>query len=251
MMRTSRSLSSTAALFVTAFAAGPLLAADAPCAANYSSAGKSASTFVMTSLTPEAVVERLPRLLMKNGVVMQSAEPAKGTIQAAGLDIKAEAIGGATRVTFRSTSETPADKDTLCRYASLSGAPPLASVVQDPALIVRMKNDLMTKQRIVQPEQGKGLNNATIKSLDDFLDFTVTGLTHSPGKDEYEISMLLPRSACAIVSEDLADAAEGMNGRNAPRRTQPVRVKARMIYENEAVGSHLTDASIISIESTK
>src|ERR1700686_608731 len=131
MIPTRRNLSFAVCLLVSA---GNLLAAESPCAENYSNDGKSASTFVVVSLTPEEVVDRLPRRLMKSGLTMQSSDPAKGIVNAAGLDIKAEAIGGATRVTFRSSGQPPADKDTLCRYAALAGAPASAPVVQDPAL---------------------------------------------------------------------------------------------------------------------
>jgi hypothetical protein len=188
---------------------------------------------------------------MKSGVTMQSSDPAKGIINAAGLDIKAEASGNDSRVTFLSSSQPPADKDTLCRWALLAGAPPSAPVVQDPALIARLKNDLIAKHKIVQPPPGSALNNATFSSLNDFLELKVLATKQSIGKQEYEVSMLLPRTPCAIVGEDVSDAAEGMNGSNPAPRTKPVRIKALLIYDGDGEASHLIDASITTIESTK
>jgi hypothetical protein len=248
MTPTRRNFSLAICLLISA---ASLPAAESPCAMNYSNDGKSASTFVLVGLTPEEVVDRLPRRLMKNGVTMQSSDQAKGTITAAGLEIKAEASGDAARVTFRSSAQPPADKDTLCRYASLAGTPPSAPVAQDPALIARLKNDLIAKHKIAQPPPGSALNNATFSSLNDFLDLKITGMKQSTGKQEYEVSMLLPRTACAIVGEDLADAAGGMNGVNPVPRTKPVRIKALLIYEGDGAASHLADASIMTIESMK
>src|SRR5207248_2024863 len=113
----------------------------------------------------------------------------------------------------------------------------------------RLKNDLVAKHKIVHP--ASGLNNATFTSRNDFLEFAITSMKRSWGKQEYEVSMLLPRAACAIVGEDLADAAEGMNGRTAEPRTKPVRIKALLVYEGDDAASHLIDASITTIESTK
>lgn len=247
-------LSSTATLILTVISAGRLLADTPPCAANYSTDGKSSETFVMTSQTPQSVAERLPHLLVKAGVTMQWAEPDKGIIKADKLDVKAEPAGDATRVTFRSSRQPAADKETLCRYASLVGSLPVAKgqpVAQDSVLIARLKDDLLKKHQIVQPGPGRGLNNATFSALSVFLDFAVTGVKTSSAKQEYSVSMLLPRSACGIASEDLDDASTGLNGRTAAPRTKPVRLTALLVYEGEGAASHLTDASIVSIESTK
>jgi hypothetical protein len=251
-MRQRTILSSATFLVLTVISSGRLLAGDPPCVTNYSNDGKSAQTFVVTSLTPQAVVERLPRLLVQAGVTMQWTNPSKGVIKAAELDVNAETIGETTRVTFRSTQQPAAQRETLCRYASLVGNPPLAKpqpVAQDSSLIARMKDDLLKRHQIIQPE--RGLNNAVFRTLDDFLEFVITGIKPSSGKQEYEISMLLPRSACGISIEDGEDASLGLSGISAVPRTKPVRVKALLAYEGEGAASHLTDATIVSIESTK
>ena len=254
MMHQRFLLSSAATLVLTFFSVGRLLADTPPCAANYSTDGKSSQTFVMTSQTPQSVAERLPHLLAKAGVTMQWAEPDKGIIKADKLDVKAETVGEATRVTFRSSAQPVADREILCRYASLVGNPPLAKappIAQDSILIARLKDDLLKKHQIAQPGAGRGLNNATFSSVNDFLDFIVTDVKTSSGKQEYGVSMLLPRSACGIAREDMDDASLGLNGRVAAKRTKPVRITALMVYEGEGAASHLTDASIVSIESTK
>jgi hypothetical protein len=252
-MRQRTIFSSAAFLVLTAISSGRLLAGDAPCVTNYSTDGKSAETFVLTSLTPQAVVQRLPRLLVQAGVTMDWTNPNKGVIKAAELDVNAETIGEATRVTFRSSAEPLADKEALCRYASLVGNPPVAkvAVAQDAVLIAKMKDDLLKKHQIIQPAIGRGLNNAVFRTLEDFLDFAITGIKPSSGKQEYEISILVPRSACAIAIEDGEDASTGFTGTSPAPRTKPVRVKALLLYNGKGAASHLTDATILSIESTK
>jgi hypothetical protein len=241
----------SAAVLLLALSAGQLFAQEPLCATNYSSDGKSATTFVLTSLTPQAAIERLPRLLVKAGVTMQWAEPDKGLIKADGLDVQAERSGDATRVTFRSSAN--ADKKTLCSYASLVGSVPVEkkSVDQDPALIARMEDDLLKKHQIVQPAVGSGLNNAIFSSLTDFLEFVITDITTASASKVYEVSMLLPRSACAIAIEDIDDSSRAMNGILPETHSKPVRVKARLVYVTDGAAPHLTDATIISIESTK
>jgi hypothetical protein len=254
MMRQRILFSSATCLVLTVVSAGRLLAEKPPCATNYSTDGTSSETFILTSQTPQSVAQRLPHLLVKAGVTMQWAEPDKGIIKAEKLDVRAETVGEATRVTFRSSHQPAADRETLCRYASLVGNPPIAKappLAQDSILIARMKDDLLKKHQIVQPGPGRGLNNATFSALSDFLDFAVTSVKTSSGRQEYSVSMLLPRSACGIASEDLDDASTGLNGRTAAPRTKPVRVTALLVYEGEGAASHLTDASIVSIESTK
>ncbi|HXA16522.1 MAG TPA: hypothetical protein VN380_05995 [Thermoanaerobaculia bacterium] len=226
--------------------AAALFAEEPECAANYRSDGKSAETFVLTSLTPQAVIERLPSMLIAAGASMQSSEPNKGVLKAEGLDVKAEQSGNATRVTFRLANRT--DKSALCRYASLVGNPPAPQVPQDPALIARMKNDLVKKHQIVQPLANGMANDATFASLTDFLELTIKSAKDLPGdKRQYELSMLLPRSACTVAGEDAADITTGFGGQVAAPRTKPVRVEATLVYEN----LHLTEATISNLESTK
>jgi hypothetical protein len=241
----------SAAVVLLALSAGQLFAEEPPCATNYTTDGKSAATFVLTSLPPQDAIERLPRLLAKAGVTMQWAEPDKGLIKADGLDVKAERSGDATRVTFRSS--VPAGKNALCGYASLVGSVPVEKklVEQDAALIARMKDDLLKKHQIVQPAVGSGLNNAIFSSLSDFLEFAITDIKTASASKEYEVSMLLPRSACAIAIEDIDDSSRAMNGILPETRGKPVRVKARLVYVTDGAVPHLTDATIISIESTK
>src|SRR5438477_11401197 len=99
--------------------AAAVLAEEPECATNYRSDSASAETFVLTSLTPQAVIERLPRKLNAAGAAMEWAEPDKGTLKAGALAVNAEVSGNVTRVTFHSSPA--ADKLTLCRYATLVG----------------------------------------------------------------------------------------------------------------------------------
>ncbi len=233
-------------------AATAVLGQEPECATNYHSDGKSAETLVMTSLTPKAVIERLPSRLAAAGASMEWTEPQKGTLKAAGLEVSAEASGSATRVTFRSSAA--ASKTALCRYASLVGNPPVSRpfVAQDPALIAQMKDDLIKKHMIVKIESGVALNNATITSLDDFLELAITAVkAASDGKREYDVSMLLPHDACNIAREALDDSSSGMAGFLPEKRTKPVRVDATLVYANEGGKWRFADASIVNIESTK
>lgn len=226
--------------------AATLVAEEPECAANYRSDGKSAETFVLTSLTPSAVIERLPRMLIAAGASMRWSDPAKGSLKAEGLDVNAEPSGNATRVTFRLA--TGGDKTALCRYASLVGNPPAPPFPQDPALIARMKDDLIKKHQLFQPLANGMANDATFASLTDFLELTIKSAKDLPGdKRQYELSMLLPRSACTVAGEDAADITTGFGGMVAAPRTKPVRVEATLVYEN----LHLTEATISNIESTK
>jgi len=226
--------------------AATLFAEEPECAANYHSDGKSAETFVLTSLSPSAVIERLPRMLIAAGASMRSSDPDKGSLKAEGLDVNAEPSGTATRVTFRLA--TGADKAALCRYASLVGNPPVPQVAQDPALIARMKDDLIRTHRIAQPLANGAFNDATFASLTDFLELTIKSAKDLPGgKRQYELSMLLPRSSCTVAGEDVEDASAGFGGQVAFPRTKPVRIEATLVYEN----LHLTEATISNLESTK
>ncbi|HEX3071628.1 MAG TPA: hypothetical protein VHX14_23905 [Thermoanaerobaculia bacterium] len=241
----------SAATLLLAFSAGQLFAQEPPCATNYTSDGKSSTTFVLTTLTPQATVERLPSLLGKAGVVMEWSVPDKGLIQADGLDVHTEKSGDATRVTFHSPAN--ADKKTLCSYASLVGGVPVKkkAVAQDAALIARMKDDLLKKHQIMQPVVGGGLNHATFSSMNDFLEFAVTDIKTSSASKEYEVSMLVPRSAGSIASEDLDDSSLILRGIQPDKRTKPVRIEARLVYVTDGATTQLSDATIISIASTK
>jgi hypothetical protein len=223
-----------------------LFAKEPECAANYHSDGTSAETFVLTSLTPSEVIERLPRMLIAAGASMRWSDPAKGSLKAEGLDVNAEPSGNATRVTFRLAAG--GDKAALCRYASLVGNPPVPPVPQDPALIARMKDDLIRTHRIAQPLANGAVNDATFASLTDFLELRIKSAKDLPGgKRQYELSMLLPRAACTIAGEDIEDVTAGFGGQAAAPRTKPVRVEATLVYEN----LHLTEATISNLESTK
>jgi hypothetical protein len=233
--------------------AAALFAEEPECAANYKSDSSSAETSVLTSLTPQAVIERLPRKLNAAGATMEWAEPEKGTLKAGSLSVKAAADGSVTRVTFHASPA--ADKTTLCRYAGLVGDPPKPPEQippQDPALIATMKDDLLKRHQIIEPVIGKGLNNAAFRSLEDFLEFTITRITDLPdGKREYFASLLLPRDACGIASEDLDDGSLILNGHTAARRTKPVRAEVTLIYAKDGAGWKLGDAFIRHIESVK
>jgi len=226
-----------------------LIGAEPECANNYRAEGKSAETFVITGLTPTVVIERLPRLLVAAGVSMRSTEPAKGILNAEGLEVRAEASENATRVTFRSSAG--ADEATLCRYATLVGNPPVPAVPQDPALIAKMKDDLIKKHSIVQQDV-HGLNEARFTSPNDFLDLAIKSVKDpEPGKRVYGISLLLPRTACTISSEDIADASAGFGGNAARLHTKPARVEATLVYTKDGTDWQLADATITHIESTK
>jgi hypothetical protein len=228
-----------------------LLGEEPECETNYRSDGKSAETFVLTGLTPKAVIEQLPAKLIAAGASMQWADIEKGTLKAEGLDVKAETSGSATRVTFRVA--TGVNKATLCHYASLVGNPPLPpapAVVQDPALIAQMKDDLIRKNRITQRDIG--LNTATFTSRSDFLELTIKSMNQlAAGKRAYDLSMLLPRSSCTIANEDVADGSSGFGGKSTLPRTKPVRLEASLIYEKDGEAWRLTEATISHIESTK
>jgi hypothetical protein len=228
--------------------------ADEPeCAANYKSDATSSQTSVLTTLVPKVVIEALPYKLAAAGATMEWSEPTKGILKAGSLDVKAEVSGSLTRVTFHSSPA--ADKATLCRYATLVGNPPPApapAVPQDPAAIAQMKNDLLLKHLIVQPEIGGGINHVTLQSIDDFLQFAITGIKDLPNdKREYTISMLIPRDRCSIAAEDVNDMTMGMAGKAAKPRTKPAHIDATLAYAKNAAGWKLTDAFITKIESAK
>jgi hypothetical protein len=230
-----------------------VLGAEPECATNYHADGKSAQTFVLTSLTPQTVIERLPGLLVAEGVAMDTSQPEKGILNAEGLDVKAETAGDATRVTFRSS--VGANQALLCRYAGLVGNPPKprkARPPQDPALIAKLKNDLIRKHQIVENDKGRGLNHAELESEEVFLEFEIEDLKQvDDTKFEYDLSMLLPAAACLISKEDSGLASNGFIGKDTPQRTKPVRVAATMIYTKTGSSSRLTDAFITRIESVK
>jgi hypothetical protein len=113
-----------------------------------------------------------------------------------------------------------------------------------------MKDDLLKWHVIVMP--ARRLNNVQFSSPSDFLQFEVIDIKSSPAKKEYKVSMLVPRTICAIAREDMDDLTLEMSGgRKSEPRTQPVRVEASMVYEGEGAASHLTEASIVTIESSK
>lgn len=231
--------------------AAALSAAEPECATNYHADGKSAETFVLTSLTPQAVIERLPRQLASEGVAMYTSQPDKGTLNADGLDVRAEMEGDVTRVTFHSS--VSANSALLCRYAGLVGNPPKphkALPVQDSAAIARIKHELLRARTIIQPN-GAG-SDVTFKSPDDFLEFAITDSTDlADGKRRYEVSMLLPRSICNISSEDAEDGGTIFIGKKPKPRTKPVRVEASLIFAREGETWELTDSAITKIASTK
>jgi hypothetical protein len=249
MLQTRIALSLAACLAVTLSA----FAEEPPCATNYHATAQSSETFVLTTLAPATVIERLPRKLAAAGASMKTSEPAKGRLEAEGLDVKAEVSGSATRVKF--VSSTAAGKATLCRYASLVGdvpQPPKPAVPQDAALIAQMKEDLIRKHQIIQNDTSNGLDWAKFTTTADFLEFAITDIKNTAdGKREYGISMLLPRTSCGIAREDVADASESLLGKNFEVRTKPVRVDAALVYTNEAGAWRLNAAEITRMESTK
>jgi hypothetical protein len=232
--------------------AAAVLADEPACAVNYKSDATSAETSVLTALAPKAVIEMLPRKLAAAGLPMDWAQPDKGLLKADSLNVKAEVSGSVTRVVFRTSPA--ADKATLCRYATLVGNPPLPPappIPQDPALIAQLKTDLRMAHDIVQPGTA-GLNKASFRSLDDFLQFTLTGIKNpTADKREYTVSITMPPYACGIASEDLDISTLAMLGQLQTERTKPVRVDATLIYAKDSAGWKLTDAFITHIESTK
>jgi hypothetical protein len=244
-----RILFSTAACLL----ASAVLADEPECATNYKSDATSAETSVLTALAPAAVIDALPFKLAAAGAPMEWSNPSKGVIKAGSLDVKAAASGKVTRVTFHSSPA--ADKATLCRYATLVGNPPLPPeppVPQDPALIARMKNDLRLEHQIMQPEIGGGINHVTFQSLEDFLEFTITGIKDLPDdKREYRVTMVVPRERCSIAAEDLNDVSMGFVGRIPKARTNPGRADATMIYAKDGAGWKFINVFITHLESVK
>ena len=183
---------------------------------------------------------------------MEWSDPSKGILKAGPLDVKAAASGSVTRVTFHASPGS--DKATLCRYATLVGNPPVPPappVPQDPALIAQMKTDLRMQHEIVQPGTS-GLNKAIFLSLDDFIQFVITGIKDLPNdKREYNISIQMPPYSCGIASEDLDISTLAMLGQREAARTKPVRVEATLNYAKDSAGWKLTDAFITHMESMK
>jgi hypothetical protein len=230
-----------------------VLAGEPECAVNYKSDATSAETSVLTALAPTAVIEMLPHKLAGAGASMDWSMPAKGILKAGPLDVRAEASGTVTRVTFHTSPA--AGKETLCRYATLVGNPPLPPappVPQDAALIAKMKNDLRMQHEIVQPGASHGLNKALFLSLDDFLQFVIVGMKDLPnGKREYSVFIQMPPYSCGIASEDLDITAAAGLGQREGQRTKPAQVEANLIYEKDGPAWKLTDAFITHIESAK
>jgi hypothetical protein len=248
-MRIYRIVISTAVFLV----ASAVLADEPECAVNYKSDATSAETFVLTALAPTTVIEMLPRKLGAAGASMDWATPTKGILKAGALEVRAEKSGTVTRVVFHTSPA--ADKETLCRYATLVGNPPLPPappVPQDAALIAKMKDDLLRKHQLVQPGATHGLNNVTFRSLDDFLQFAITGIKNvSSDKREYTIQVQAPRVVSMIAPEDLEDSGQIMIGDHETHRTKPARVDATLIYDKDGAAWKLTDAFITHIESVK
>jgi len=239
---------STAACLI----ASAVLADEPECASNYKSDATSAQTSVRTVLAPAAVIEMLPYKLAKAGAAMEWSEPAKGILKAGSLDVKAEAAGSVTRVTFHTSPA--ADQTTLCRYARLVDNPPLPPappVPQDPALIAKLEEDLLIRHMIEQPEIGHGLNHAVFRSFDDFLKFEITGIDLSNDRREYRVSMLLPRETVGIAREDGPDVSMMMKGENVKPRTKPAQAEATLVYTGNGAAWKLTKAFITHIESVK
>lgn len=240
---------SVASCLIAVVAAGQ----ESECATSYRADGKASQATVMTSLDPQAVVTRLPRLLIAAGLTMRWTEPEKGTLKAEGLEVQAEKAGSVTRVTFYSS--VGADKDVLCRYAGLVGSPASAMappVPQDPALIAQMKDDLLKKQTITQPDTGIGPSSAAFHSATDFTDFRITTAKETADQRVYSVSVLLPHEACILASETVDDAVGGFGGKGSPVRTKPVRVDVSLIYYLKDAGQwRLADATISHIETTK
>ena len=248
-MRLRRIVFPTAACLL----ASAVLAGEPECGTNYKSDATSSSTSVLTVLAPKAVIEVLPYKLAAAGATMEWSNPDKGILKAGALDVKAEASGNVTRVTFHSSPA--ADKATLCRYATLVGNPPVAAappVPQDPALIAQMKDDLLKKHQIVQPDIGGGINHVNFRSVDDFLEFTIDGIRDLPNdKREYNVSMLLPREISSIAKEDIDDLGQMMSGGNPKTRTKPARVAATLTYTKDGAAWKFTDAFITRIATAK
>jgi len=232
--------------------AAAALGQEPDCAVTFQADGKTSQVFFMTALNPQAVVARLPRLLIAAGLTMQWSDPAKGTLKADGLEVKAEQAGRATRVTF--LSSVGADKDVLCRYAGFVGSPASEMpppVPQDPSLIAQMKTDLLKKQKVLQADTGYGPSTVTFHSQDDFADFKITAVKETADERRYEISVLLPSEACILARENVDDAAAGFGGATETPKTQPVRASVSLTYRSDAGVWHLADAAISHIERTK
>jgi hypothetical protein len=49
----------------------------------------------------------------------------------------------------------------------------------------------------------------------------------------------------------MGDLSNAFSGTNPEPRTKPVRAEMSLVYEGDGAASHLTEASIVTIESTK
>ncbi|MGH9418790.1 MAG: hypothetical protein ACRD3J_02355 [Thermoanaerobaculia bacterium] len=241
-------LSAAACLFAAA-----LSGAEPECTTNYHSDGKSSETFVVTVLSPKAVIERLPKPLFAEGVTMDTSQPEKGILNAEGLDVMAVASGEVTRVTFHSS--VAANRDVLCRYAALVGNPPVPRKPlppQDPALIAKLENDLIRWHQLVQLDKGAGLNSAMLASEEEFLKFEIEDIKQvGDNKLQYNLSMQLPRSVCKLATEDGPLVSDQFRGIETPPRTKPVQVDVTLIYTKTGNATRLSEAFITRIESTK
>jgi hypothetical protein len=240
----------TAAAFLIA---ADVVAQEPECAKNYRLDGPSSETFVLTSLSPRDVIQKLPSPLIADGVTMEWTQPEKGILKAEGLDVIAQVTGTSTKVTFRATPA--AGNPALCRYASLvpPPVPPPVAVIQDPKLVAQLKSDLLVKQQIIQPGATRGLNRAAFYAEKDFLEFTIVAArTASSEAREYDVSIVLPRYNCGIAREEMDDSGMAISGQGEITRTKPARVEATLTYARVAAGTwRLSDAVITHIESVK
>ena len=173
------------------------------------------------------MIERLPRKLAAAGAPMRMSQPAKGTLKAGGLDVKAEVNGNVTRVTFPPRSPPTkrlfavTDRSSAIRLGpKAAGRAGCGAHRADEGRSDQETSD--HPERLVQR-----LDWAKFTIDRRFSRVRITDIKNiAEGKRQYEISMLLPRSICGIAREDIADASQGLLGKNQQVRTKPVRVDA-------------------------
>jgi hypothetical protein len=106
-----------------------------------------------------------------------------------------------------------------------------------------IRADLLARKEI-----GVLNNRAMFRTEADFLEFAVVNSRPvAANMREYKVSMLMPRDAATVATEDMSDAATGFAGEHAGERTRPIRVEATLLYTHEAGTWHLTTADITRI----
>lgn len=176
---------------VAGFLASAGFASD--CTTNFRQSAQGTETSVeISDRTPESVIVRLGGRLQAAGVAMKTSEPTRGTLEATGLTVTAQASGLRTRVTFRSA--VSADQATLCRYVAM---------LDDPALT---NNDVVRfRERSFSDEEA--MRRITAATAVNF-DLSENGLTTLRARkvSPKVIAAMMQRAGAAKLSAANADS---------------------------------------------